>query len=328
MGQATIKNDSGLGITMAVWLAADGYNSGADVAPAGELISATTLLKPTRQFILSQQVPVTEDSIPDVTDRIAARLGHAIHNDIEETWRNKYREAMTALGMAKGMIDSIRINPEEVEEGTIPVYLEQRGFKEHNGVVVTGQFDEVINGELGDTKSTSVFAYLNNTNEKKYRLQGSIYRWINPELITSDIFTIRHVFTDWQRMMLKQNPKYPAHRVIDVKYELLPILETESWINAKLAEIRRNIMLPQSEMIRCTEEELWRSAPQFKYYSDPAKAKLGGRSTKNFSTKQEAMTHVQKSGKGTVVDVPGKVKACAYCPAFSICDQAQEYSHD
>lgn len=322
-----ITNTGGLSLAMAVWLATDPYTGTTADAPQGEMISATTLMKPTRQFVLSQRVPPSESQI-DVLDLISARLGHAIHESVESAWLDHYDEAMTKLGYPRKLIDSIRINPEVEEEGTIPVYLEQRFYREIDGVIISGQFDQIINGELNDTKSTSVWSYMGTNKDEDYIIQGSIYRWINPTKVTSDVFKIQHVFTDWQRMMVRQNPNYPPHRVVENTFTLMSIPETERWIKSKLNEIRANINLDQSQMIRCTDKQLWKSEPTYKYYADPAKAKEGGRSTKNFDSRQEAENHRAGQGKGVVITVPGEVKACGYCPAFPICDQRKEYIAD
>jgi len=328
MGQSLITNKGNISISMAVWLATDTYSAGTLQDPTKEMISATTLLKPTRQFILSQQVPVQESTV-DVTDLISNRLGHAIHSSIEESWRNNYAESMKKLGYPQKLIDAVRINPEvDDEPDTIPVYLEQRYYREIDGVVISGQFDQIINGEIEDVKSTSVWSYLGTNKDDDYIRQLSIYRWINPDKVTSDIGRIQHVFTDWQRMMLKQNPNYPAHRVIENKFNLMSLSDTENWIRSKLNEIRYNINLTQERMVRCTKEELWMSDPQYKYYADPVKAKEGGRSTKNFDNLQSAHSHRDKAGKGVIITVPAEVKACGYCPAFPICEQRKEYIPD
>ena len=325
-----LTNNSGIGLALAVWLAHDEYDNGAGSvdAPEGELISVTSLLKPTRQFVLAQRVP-PEDRVLDVLDMSASRFGHAMHSSIENAWEKGYRNAMTRLGYPQKVIDSVRINPEVEEEGAINVYLEQRYFRKADGVVISGQFDEIINGELNDTKTTSVYAYINGSKEEDHQRQGSIYRWINPEKVTSDIMRIQFIFTDWRRSEARINPeKYPQNRVHEHKIQLLSLTETENFIKEKLREIRANINLPEKDIVRCTDKELWKSDPVYKYYSDPAKAQSGGRSTKNFSNLQEAHSHQAKVGKGVVITVPGQVRACGYCPAFSICTQKDEYEHE
>lgn len=325
-----LTNNAGLSLAVAVWLAHEEYTNGAEVFPGETIISATTLLKPTRQFILSHRTQ-PDERIQDVMDFIKARLGHAIHDSIEHAWTEGYAPAMRRLGFPKKMIDKVLINPtqDQIYDGCIPVYLEQRHYRriklQQGSVIISGKFDQVINGELNDTKSTSVFAYINGSKEDDYQLQGSIYRWLAPNIVSSDVMHIQHFFTDWQRAQSKSMPGYPAQPMIELNLQLLTERETEIIIRRKLGEILANMQLPQSEMIRCTDKELWKSDPVYKYYSDPKKAVEGGRATKNFDDFSAAQAHCALKKKGVVLTIPGKVKACGYCPAVSICKQAEEY---
>ena len=328
-----LENRAGLSLAMAVWLAHDDYTSGQDEHPGENLITATALLRPTRQIVLAPRVPDAERSA-DVGDRVAMRFGHAIHDSIEMAWRRGYRQAMTRLGYPRRTIDRVRINPCATaarEEGIIPVYLEQRAFRpitvDGVRVIVSGKFDQVIDGELNDTKTTSVHAWINRTKEDDYRIQGSIYRWLNPERITSDIMRVQHVFTDWQGFRARSDPDYPPGRLVEFPLTLMSLAQTEAWIARKIREILANQDLPEPEILRCTDRELWRAEPVFKYYADPEKAQAGGRSTRNFPDHAAAAAHAAKQGKGVVVTVPGRVRACGYCPAFPACSQKDAYEH-
>jgi len=56
--------------------------------------------------------------------------------------------------------------------------------------------------------------------------------------------------------------------------------DAEKFIIAKLDEIEQNAgFASESDMIRCTDEELWRSEDVHKYYANPDKL---ARATKNF----------------------------------------------
>lgn len=323
----SLTNLTGISLAMSVWLAHDSYNNGAAQIPDKDVISVTTLLKPTRQFVLSQRVPQS-DNIVDVADMISPRLGHALHDSIEDVWKNHYATSMERLGYPQSVIDRVKINPESVEGNDIPVYLELRTFKEFDGLVISGQLDQLIDGQINDTKSTSVYSYIHDNKEEDYRIQMSIYRWLNQDKVTESTGIIQFIFTDWQKSMSHSNPNYPNSRLQEKHIELMSISETEAWMRNKIAEIRSNVNLDEHAIVRCTDKELWRSDPVYKYFSDPSKVATGGRSTKNFTVYQEAMNHQAKAGKGTVVTVPGKVKACSYCPAFSICSQKDEYEHD
>jgi hypothetical protein len=325
-----LTNKAGFGLAMAVWLAHDEYTSGQEEHPGKDVISATTLLKPTRQLILGNRMPDSQVEL-DVADLIPSSIGTAIHDSIEHAWHN-YEGAMKRLGYPQKVIDRVRINPETVEDGTLPVYLEQRYFREveinGNPVIISGKFDQIIDGELNDTKTTSVYTYIHNKKEEDYVLQGSIYRWINPDKVTSDIMRIQHVFTDHQRSQIGIQQGYPEHKVAEFKVQLMEPRETERWIKNKIHEILENQNKPEPEIIRCSDKDLWMTDPVYKYYSDPATAAKGGRSTKNFPNYVAAAAHCKKAGKGVVITVPGTPKACAYCRGAPLCTQRLEYNLD
>jgi hypothetical protein len=138
---------------------------------------------------------------------------------------------------------------------------------------------------------------------------------------------IQHFFSDWTRAGARQNPRYPQSQILELKLNLLSVRETETWLRNKIREIRENVSLDEDEVVPCPESDLWRSETQYKYYADPETARKGGRSTKNFDNRQAALLHQTQAGKGTVVTVPGVVRACGYCPAFTICTQKDQYEH-
>jgi hypothetical protein len=105
--------------------------------------------------------------------------------------------------------------------------------------------------------------------------------------------------------------------------------DTEKWVTHKLEQLEKYSKTPQDQLPPCSDEDLWRSDPKFKYYSDPEKAKdPTARSTKNFETLADAAAFKAEKGKGVVVTVPGEVKRCPFCPAYDICNQRREYFPD
>ena len=166
-----LTNNNGLSLAMAVWLAHDEYTNGAEEFLDEDVMSVTSLIKPTRQIILGSRVPLKEQ-ITDVMDLFGVRHGHALHNDIENAWTYGYATAMKRLGYPQKVIDKIRINPEDkdLSDDIIPVYLEQRRFRKVKvdgyEIVLSGKFDQIIDGELNDTKKTTVFTHINGTKEE------------------------------------------------------------------------------------------------------------------------------------------------------------------
>lgn len=330
-----ITNNKGFGLSMAVWLAHDTYSNGQDLYPDKAVISATKLLKGTRKIILESRVPPS-DATTDVADRIAARLGHAVHDHIETTWREGYAAAMESLGYPQKTIEKIRINPtdEELSQNPSikPVYLEQRFFRpivvDGEEFIISGQVDQIILGELNDTKTTSVYSHIKGSKKEDYVNQGSLYRWLAPDKITEDIIRIQHVFTDWQRSQVGVQQGYPEDRVHEAVYSLKSLEETEAFVVAKIREILANMDLPENQIVPCSEADLWLTEPQFKYYANPAKAAEKGRSTKNFDNRAAAQHYMatKGKGKGVIIETPRQAKACGYCPGAALCSQKEHYA--
>jgi len=319
-----ISNVTNISLPMAVWLASDDY----DFRPQGKAISATALLKPPRQILLRERLRPEDVKTPDVTDFIASRMGTSIHDGIEKAWLTNYEKCMRLLGYPQQVIESIRINPGDLEEGEIPIYLERRGSREIMGYTISGKFDLVLNGELNDFKSTSVYTYVKGSKDEDYCLQGSIYRWIHQDIVTEDTIAIQFIFTDWQRAMAKSDPKYPQTRVLEHRVPLMSLEETEQWIRSRLRTLEEHAELPESKLPYCSDKDLWRTDTVWKYYADPAKSTdPKARSTKNFDTALEANNFRASKGKGIVVEKKGVVKACGYCAAFPICSQKDQLTH-
>jgi hypothetical protein len=314
---ARFANVSEVPLALAVFLASDFYDHDDDPFT----VSATTLLKPLRQIILPNRVPPGEGLV-NLADMMNNRMGAAIHDGIEKAWVSNYRSAMEALGLPQKVIDRVRINPpmeELLNDGDIPIYMEQRLKRKLGKWTITGKFDFVGEGKVQDFKSTSTFTYKKQVNADKYTQQGSIYRWLDPKMIHRDQMEIHYIFTDWKPAMAKTDPSYPPKRFHTQSFELMNLAETEGFIRRKLALIEQYWDAPEEEIPQCDDDELWRSEPQFKYYKNPEKT---ARSTKNFDTMQDAMLRLSEDGNvGIVKEVPGQVTACKYCPAFAACTQ-------
>lgn len=316
-----ITNNTDIPLGLAVWILADNY----DYQDIPNYISATSLMRPIKQIVLRHRLEETEGY--DLSDRIPAALGNALHDSIEKAWLENYEKSLALLGYPKSLIDRILINPTDEQlkaaKEPIPIYLEQRAIREIDGYMVGGKFDMVAEGIVQDNKSTSAWTWVHGGKDDDYALQGSIYRWLNPDKITEDFVRINFIFTDWQKASALSNPDYPDSRCKHRDIPLLEIRDTEEWIRGKLREITKFWDAPQSQVPDCTEEELWRQPPKYKYYSDPAK--VGGRSTKNFDDEAEAISYKNAKGKGIIITDYSEPQRCKYCEVFSICEQGQSY---
>lgn len=310
-------NVSDVPLALAVFLASDSYDYNDDPYT----ISATSLLKPVRQTILAGRVPPGEGLV-NLADMMSSRMGSAIHDGIERAWKTNHRQALKDIGLPSRVAEKVLVNPDvnEVTEDHIPVYLEQRLSRKLGKWTVTGKFDFVGEGRVQDFKTTGTFTYRNQTNATKYSQQGSIYRWLNPRMITQDEMDIHYIFTDWKPGQAKTDPSYPPKRFHTQRYPLMGLQETEQFIQRKLEQLERYQSAQEGDIPECSDEDLWRSDPVFKYYKNgDTTAK---RSTKNFSSRQDAVIYMGTNGNvGAIKEVPGLVTACKYCPAFAACSQ-------
>lgn len=328
-----ITNNKNIPLVLAVWAVHDEYDYIADT----NYISATGLMKPLRHIVLPRRVPKELRKVEDVDDYIARALGHTVHDGSEKAWKTGYAKNLAKLGYPQSAIDRVQINPEphELKPDSIPVYLEQRRFKEitvdGRTFKIGGKYDCVAEGIVHDIKTTGVFGFMKGGRDEDYIIQGSIYRWLAQDIVTDDIIRICFVFTDWQKYMAKANPNYPQSRCIHKEYKLWSVEKTEEWIRQKLRQVMMWQDADEDLIPECTKEELWISEPVYKYYSDPAKAAAGGRATKNFDEDAAAAMKywkVEKGGKGIVMTIQGKPSRCGYCAAFPICSQQKKYQHD
>lgn len=313
---AKFRNVSDVPLAVAVFLASDNY----DHSEESNTISATSLLRSTRQYILGTRINPTA-GMTDLMEQVKNRLGAAIHDSIENAWTNNHAKAMDALGFPQRLIDRVLVNPkkEDLTPDSIPIYLEQRVGKKIGIWNVTGKYDFVGEGYVQDFKTTSTYSYTKQVNADKYILQGSIYKWLNPEIVTQSEMMIHYIFTDW-KASFNNTPEYPSKPVLTQRFPLLSVQDTEQYIVNKLNEIDRYINTPEPELPLCSDDDLWRSEPVYKYYKNPSN--IVGRSTKNFSSYTDAAMRLNADGNvGVVLTVPGEAKACKYCKAFSICTQ-------
>ncbi|MFB6349680.1 hypothetical protein ACFBZI_10560 [Moraxella sp. ZJ142] len=309
-------NNANIPLPLAVFLATDTY----DGLPNS--ISATTLLKPIRQIILSQRLD-NEATFTDVADLVSSRMGSAIHTAIEQAWLNP-TNALRALGYSQKVIDKIKVNPTNPNPDDINIYMEQRSCKDIAGMTVTGKFDFVAEGQVQDFKSTSVWTYLNQSNAEKYQLQGSIYRWLNPRIIHKDYMTIHYIFTDFNKVESLRNKDYPPNRVHSQRIPLLDLDATEHYVRTKIKQIISHKDTPECDLPQCTDADLWRKPTVYKYYKDPNKL---DRSTKNFDNFTDAAAYMATKyhNNGMIKEVKGQVVACRYCPALTLCTQKDAY---
>ena len=314
-----ITNNKNISLNMAIFLATDNY----DYNKESNYISVTSLLKPLRAIITGLNSKASAE--PDVLDFVASRVGTAIHTASENAWLNgNYKKSMWKLGCTSQVINAIKVNPtkEEVEttEGIMPVYLERRSIKEIEGFKVGGKFDCVMDGNIRDIKTVKAFSYMKNDMEP-YRLQLSIYRWLNQDIIPSNIGYVDMLITDWKQYEADAKPEYPQTPVVEKRIKLMSLTETEEWLKKRLNSITQLINVPQDQLPLCTPEELWASPDKWAFYAKPESK----RATK-VSEDQSVINqmYIEKGSKGRVEYRAGTPKRCDYCLKAE-CSQAQDF---
>lgn len=292
-------------LPLAVWCISDNYDHNDDPYT----ISTTTLLKPIRQIILARQ-NLDALRIMDVDNLINVSMGSALHDSVENAWkdRSKAIAAMISLGISEDTATRIYDNTS----------FEKRLTKTVGRWTVTGKYDIVSEGRVCDIKSSSVYGYMLGSSDWQYKMQMSIYRWLDPELITDDIGTNLYIFTDWSKMKSIQDRSYPQSRIQVKNHTLESTSFIQKYISDKLSLIDKLLDAPQSSIPECTRTELWQDEDVFAYYKNPS----SDRSTKNFSTYAEAHTRYIADGSVGRIDTrEGKAKACQYCSVSNLCDQ-------
>jgi hypothetical protein len=313
-------------ISLAVWLAHDPYDHDHDPMS----ISATALMRPVRQLVLSSRTTDENSLLPDVQSRVGSAVGSAIHAAIEDVWKDddKRNAAFQKLGYPSKIAKRILINPkpEDIKPDSIPVYMEIRSHKVVGEYTVSGKFDFIIEGILRDFKKTKVYKFKKGTSDEDYSIQGSIYRWLNPTIITESSMRIDYIFTDWSAAKVGAEENYPPNEAMQKRIPLMSLEETDIFVKNKIKLITKMYKADERDLPYCNQKNLWQDDPIFKYYAIPANAeKKGGRSTKNFTNEYEANQRAANDGKGgVVVAVPGLAKACKYCSGFDLCKQKDE----
>jgi hypothetical protein len=306
------SNLHNISLPMAVFLAHETY----DFEPSEKSISVTSLMKSTRQIILGSRLKEGDATLEDISNLVASRIGTAIHGGIEAAWLNPLK-AMQSLGFPKKTREKVKINPENWTEDDLPVWIELRTSKEINGLTVSGCADMILEGAVHDVKSTGIFAYMSGSMNGKYRLQLSIYRWLNQDKVTSDMGYIEYFFKDWDKLDAGYKTGYPPLPIMQQPIPLLSLRDTEQYLIDKINELNTYWDMPEEEIPLCSAEDLWAGKSVWQYFG-----KLGStRASKNFDTQAEANTWAASKGKGFVKYKEGKAKACNYCRVRDTCSQ-------
>lgn len=329
----TYTNNFDVPLSLSLWLVDDGYDHAAVSAP--NTYSVTELLKPLKQVVMKRKLLKSDIEIQtDLVSLVSSRLGQAVHDSIEKTWRAAVKKALIEkdyrllelVGINKFLADKILVDPkpEDITDDSIVIYMERRVNKKIGKFTVTGQADFNFEGQLEDFKTTKCYSWSTGLNDHHYIWQGSMYRWLDPQRITSDTTRISFLFTDWSAKNIAM-PNYPAAQVQSRLYTLKSTFATEAFVREKLNKIDFYLDKPEEEIPECTDEDIWKKPDKFAYFKNPNSS----RATKVFDDENEANLRLVADGNVGKIDVRrGEVGACRYCAAFPICKQKDRYLRD
>jgi hypothetical protein len=225
-----IVNNSKLPDVIFKYLSNDFY----DFTPDKNSISATGLLKPIRETILTNRHN-SEIEI-DCVDRLWSLFGTGVH--------------------------------QALEKGNLSTRQEERISVEFEGFKVSGKFDIIDNGYLKDWKTTSAFTLVYGSRLIEWAKQLSIYRWLywkkhGKEL--PDIGYVIAILRDWATRDAGRINNYPDSPIKEIELKLLSLAETTTMIVAMISNLKTCNDLPDDKLPVCTEEETWEGKKCEKY---------------------------------------------------------------
>ena len=219
----------------------------------------------------------------DVSDRIWALLGQAVHTILERA---------------------------ETE-----ARVEERLYAKVGGVTIGGQFDRLAleeNGILQDYKVTSVWSVIYGKDSWAQQLN------INRFLAEQNGLKVRRleivaILRDWQKREAQRNRDYPDHQVVRIPIVTWPKKKLDTYLKSRIKvhqDAAKNLPL-------CTDEERWARPTKF------AVMKRGLKKASRLCDTEEEAKKAAKFIPGAYVQVrPGEYPRCQdYCAVAQFCSQ-------
>ena len=271
----------------------DGYSRG------NSDISVTQLIDPPRKVELIRR---HDDKLEeDVSDRIFALFGQAIHTILERADRTGDVEnrlyATVGPWTVSGQFDRVALI-EDVEGKHV-----LQDYK-------TAKVGELMRGVKAERElQLNCLAYL-------ARLHG----------YSVDKLEAIFILRDWSKVRAAKDPTYPQKQVEVVELPLWPAWRAAMYMTERTA-LHRNVREGTIPLPDCTDEERWASPEKFAVKKPNTK-----RALRLFDTEEAALEYIvtEKKAKGAYVEHrPGENIRCAfYCAAAPVCDQWQAIKTD
>jgi len=252
-------------------------------------LSATTLIQGVKQIILTDRYwDLLED---DVSDRIWAIFGSAVHHVLESEGENTFPEQEMSYQVAD--------------------------------IKVTGKIDnyDMKHGLIDDYKTASVTKVMFGDFTDWY-LQGMIYAWLlRKNGFNAERCRFIALLKDHNKMDAMRDSQYPKNPVHVHEYPVTPqgLFKIGIYIKNKVDEYKRCLLLSDDDIPPCAPEERWDRPPKYAVMKNGVK-----RAVRLFDTQEEADQLAGAKGEGyCVVFRKGESIRCqSYCLCRRFCNPA------
>lgn len=199
-----------------------------------QTISVTSLMKSPREIVLLDRHH--DDIVREASDIYDAIIGTAVHDSFEKMPMRENEEREVRVGVVI------------------------------NGVLVHGEFDDLLNMNLRDYKTMKIGGYVFGDKEAEFTQQLSSYRfcyYAERGKLINEIGNIDIIFVDWRLAEYKNKkygfspvPNYPM-KSIEIPIKMWDIPQTERWITRRVADYRVASLMRDDELPLCTDTECW-----------------------------------------------------------------------
>lgn len=205
-----------------------------------DIISATTLLKPVQEIILTKKY--FDEIEINASECLWRLLGSAVHSVLDKMY----------------------------EGNNLNIKREERLFYKINDIIISGKYDLIMNNKLYDYKYTNVWTIILKSRVEDWIKQVSIYRWlyykVNNELLNDNgIITV--ILRDWNKRDILIN-NYPQSPIFEISIILEDVEEIEKFIIDKIDKIKLAQILDDNGLFTnypCSKEERWYNEKFQKY---------------------------------------------------------------
>lgn len=295
-------------------------------------MSVTTLARSPRQKLLFQRHD--DEIVIDPEMQTHAMLGRVIHSILEE-FHEPWQVVEERLGV---------IYPLKVGKDTVSYYLHGQGDLYDTRTCALWDYKTPKTGSLKYSKSDKVaqlniLAYIWRRNKKTIRSLQNCYLLVkdwNPNFVKDEL---DHEY-----------PKSPVVITGQVGAPTIPLWDDakcEEYLNDRLGRHYRNERLKDDDLDECSDEELWRSEPEYrviKLEEDGTPQKVAKFRSIHLSEAENALGQLTEAEKQKVLDknqklkkpkpeetlrfpeftmvkIPAQPRRCGFCEVRGFCSQ-------